>query len=889
VNTPATGIINKFTVSVTAVTDTKTYDATVTSAGVPIVGLLLAGQLVNAAPTQVYDTPVAGTAHVLSASGLTVMDGGNIDVTANYAITYVNSPATGVINAYHVTVTAVTDTKTYDGNTGSAGIPVVGVLVAGEVVNVAPKQVFDSPVAGITHTLIASGLTIKDASNADVTGNYAVSYVNSPATGIINKLSLIVTGITDSKMYDATANSSKVPLVGALAVGDGVRTIPVQVFDTPKAGNTHILIPSGLTIQDGSNADATANYAISYLGSPTTGVITAKVLTVSDPVLTTHKVVDGNTNAAVTPGVLSGVEPSDISNVVITAIGTYDDATVGINKTITVVYGLTGSAAGNYIAPSNYIFTTGLISAKNLSITNPSVTLSKEYDGTASVVFTPGVLTGVDPFDAPNVSLTATASYDNATVGIGKTITIKYGLVGSLAGNYIAPPDYVVTTGVITSKPLVVLTLKITTSKVYDGTTAATFTINDLTGVLPADIGNVILTGTATFDNTNAGTGKNITVTLTISGSAAGNYTAPTSYTITNGEILAKKLTIADPVVVTNKMIDGNTVAVITTLGTLQGVLAADANNVGFTAAANYDTKNVGVNKTITVVYTLNGTAMGNYIAPVDVVIPGAKISDNVTLSPVATPTNGCEGTSVDVAYDILTGTPTQYKITFGAAAIAAGIQNISYTNLPSTSASGILPVIIPDGTVDGIYQGTLQFRNELGVESPVYDFQFNINVSTDYIISKFDDVVLIDNSSKRFVAYQWYKDGLAIHGATKQFYNDLDGLVGAYSAKLTTVDGQTLYTCPKVLNIPLAKNVTAFPSPVKKNQVSTIKLTGMTDTELEGADLSVYTMQGTRVYQSSNVQKVNSIILPPIAGMYVGRVTTSRGQELQFKVIVIE
>jgi len=149
--------------------------------------------------------------------------------------------------------------------------------------------------------------------------------------------------------------------------------------------------------------------------------------------------------------------------------------------------------------------------------------------------------------------------------------------------------------------------------------------------------------------------------------------------------------------------------------------------------------------------------------------------------------------------------------------------------------------------------------------------------------------VVLIDNSSKRFVAYQWYKDGLAIHGATKQFYNDLDGLVGAYSAKLTTVDGQTLYTCPKVLNIPLAKNVTAFPSPVKKNQVSTIKLTGMTDTELEGADLSVYTMQGTRVYQSSNVQKVNSIILPPIAGMYVGRVTTSRGQELQFKVIVIE
>jgi hypothetical protein len=147
----------------------------------------------------------------------------------------------------------------------------------------------------------------------------------------------------------------------------------------------------------------------------------------------------------------------------------------------------------------------------------------------------------------------------------------------------------------------------------------------------------------------------------------------------------------------------------------------------------------------------------------------------------------------------------------------------------------------------------------------------------------------LIDNSSNRYVGYQWYKDGVELKGATKQFYNDLGGLVGSYTVKLTTVDGQTLYTCPKVLEISLAKKVSVFPSPVKKNQVSTVKLTGVGNEELEGAELSVYTMQGTRVYHSTQVQKVNSIILPPIAGMYVGRVTTSRGQELQFKVIVIE
>ena len=868
--------------------DTKTYDATVASAGVPVVGVLLAGQLVKAVPTQVFDDPNAGTSHVLIPSGLTVKDGGNADVTDNYAIAYVNSPATGVINKFNVTVTAVTDTKVYDGTTVSVGVPVVGTLLVGQMVNAYPIQMFDTPEVGNTHLLIVSGLTVQNSSNTDVTGNYAINYVNSP-TGVITKRDLTVTALTDSKTYDATVGSVVSPLVGALAAGDVVNAAPVQVFDTPLPGMAHVLTPSGLTIKDGSNVDATGNYRISYISSPATGIITTKVLTISDPIISTHKVLDGNTTVQVTPGVITGLAPADVGNVTLIAAANYDNPNLGTDKTITVVYSLIGSAAGNYTAPADYVIHSGMIGPMTLTLSNPSINTVKEYDGNNSVIYSMGELSGLNPADAPNVILTSSASYDNANAGTGKTITVTYGLSGSLAGNYIVPPAYTITTGVITPKSLVVVSLKITTNKVYDSTNAATFTVGDLTGVVPLDAGNVTLAGTAVYDNANAGTGKNITVSYTLSGSAIANYTVPSSYTITNGVIKAKQLTIADPVVVTNKMVDGNTSAAITTLGNIQGVEAFDANNISFTAASNYDTKNVGVNKKITVVYTLNGTAMGNYIAPVDFVITGAKISDFVVLSPLATPTNGCEGTAIDLAYDIMTGTPTQYKITFDAATLAAGILNVSYTNLPSSSATGILSVNIPTGTKDGIYKGTLQFINELGVESPVYDFQFTINVSTDYIIPKFDDVVLIDNSSNRFVGYQWFKDGLSIHGATKQFYNDLDGLVGAYSVRLTTVDGQTLYTCSKVLNTPLAKNVSIFPSPVKKNQVSTVKLTGITDAELDGADLSVYTMQGTRVYQTSRVQKVNSINLPPIAGMYVGHVTTSRGQELQFKVIVIE
>jgi len=335
--------------------------------------------------------------------------------------------------------------------------------------------------------------------------------------------------------------------------------------------------------------------------------------------------------------------------------------------------------------------------------------------------------------------------------------------------------------------------------------------------------------------------------------------------------------------------VDGNTTAVITSIGDLLGVETIDVDNVTVSATADYDNSSAGANKTITVVYKLAGSAADNYTAPSDYVINGAKISENITLSPLAMPTPGCENSDMELEYTILTGTPTQYAVTFNASALAAGVHSISYTELPTSLNSGTLSFAIPKGMPDGTYQGTLQMKDELGAESPIYTFNFTVNVSSDYIIPKFDDVVLCDNSSLRFTEYQWYKDAALIEGATDQFYCDQDGLVGSYSLKLTTTDGQTLFSCPKLLNIPLAQKISVYPSPVKINESCTVKLAGMQAEDLDGAELSVYSMQGVRIYHSTKVEKVNSIILPPIDGMYVGHVTTAKGKEFLFKIIVVK
>ena len=876
-----TGNITPAGLTVTAVSDTRVYDGTTLSLGNPTVGTLVSGDVVNVSPVQSFDNANVGP-RTLTASGLTLKNGNGDDVTGNYTITY--SSVAGSITQASLNVTSVTDTKSYDGTTVSIGSPVVGTLAAGDVVNVSPVQVFDNSIVG-PRTLTASGLTLKNGNGDDVTGNYNISYITSG--GSITQVALTVTAVTDTKTYDGTVVSAANPIVGTLVVGDVVNVAPIQAFDNAKVGNTHVMTASGLTLKNGNGDDVTLDYNITYSNSVTPGVILGKPLTAAAPILTSKKEYDGTTTAIVSPGILSGVDTGD--DVSLIAAATYDNATVGNGKTITVTYGLTGSDAANYIVPSDYILLTGEITAKLLTITDPRITVGKEYDGTTKAFVTPGILSGLLQTDNANVVLSAVASYDDINIGTEKMITVTYVLTGPAAADYIAPSGYTITSGVITAKTLIVDSLKVSTTKVYDGTTSVTFSVGNLTGVAASDYGNVTVTGSAVYDNANAGSAKKINVTFNMTGSASDNYIVPSNYTITNGEITPKQLTISKPTVVSNKMYDGNTHAVITTLGSLQGVIPVDANNVSVTAAADYDNMNVGVNKIITVVYDLNGSAKDNYTAPVDYTLNGAEISDNISLSPLVDPSAGCEGSDLDLSYTVLTGVPAQYKITYNATAIAAGMKNVDYTNLPSSSTSGTLPVIIPAGTSDGAYQGTLQLRNDLGIESPVYTFKFTVNVSSDYIIPKFDDVVLCDNSSNRFVAYQWYKDGVAINGATKQFYCDANGLIGSYSLQVTTTDGQVLYTCPKTLNIQLTQKVSVFPSPVKVSQACTVKMTGLTDEELKGAVLKVYSMQGICVYQSTAVQRQNSISLPLVGGVYVGRVTTSNGHEFPFKIIVAQ
>jgi len=217
-----------------------------------------------------------------------------------------------------------------------------------------------------------------DTSPASTTNTYIPS-----ASELGKYLKVVVTGTGN---YSGISTSTATTVITTPVTG-------VAISGTPTVGGTLTagsITPSGATgtyrwwsssdtITYASLSSTTANYipqasdAGKYLKvditgtSPYTGtatstattVIAGKQLTISDPSLTLSKIYDGNTDATVTAGTLSGVIDGD--EVTVTAAANYDSASGGVNKTITVAYTLGGAQASGYIKPVNYSVSNGVI------------------------------------------------------------------------------------------------------------------------------------------------------------------------------------------------------------------------------------------------------------------------------------------------------------------------------------------------------------------------------------------------------------------------------------------------------------------------------------------------------------------------------------------------
>lgn len=212
------------------------------------------GALTSVAPGTVTVASAAGAMfdrNAASTSKQVFVQAVLADGTDN-AANYMYYSADGVsanISRRTLTVTAVGDTKTYDGQTSSTASPAVVGAVNGDVI--AASQTFGTRNVG-TGIVLTPTVTIADGNGGR---NYAIT--RSDAQGAITPRPLSLVAVSDTKTYDGTTTSSILPQLSSALYGtDSVRRM--QRFDASDVGSRR-LIPS-YVIDDGNGG---ANYRVS--------------------------------------------------------------------------------------------------------------------------------------------------------------------------------------------------------------------------------------------------------------------------------------------------------------------------------------------------------------------------------------------------------------------------------------------------------------------------------------------------------------------------------------------------------------------------------------------------------------------------------------------------
>ncbi len=509
--------------TVTATASNKTYDGTtVASVELTATGIAPGDDVTFGYTSATFATKHVADGKTVTVSGITI---GGADAS-KYSLQSTSATDTANITRAPLTISSVVDSKVYDGDTSSDGVPTSGALMTGDSFTVL-EQSFTSAHVGLWGLTIT--FAIDDGNGGD---NYSVTPMF--ASGAITPKELTVTGaLAQDKPYDgttdATVDFTAASLTGVVS-GDDVAIDSSGYsadFDTADVGTGKPVGVTGVALT-GDDAD---NYTVAQPAGLRAD-IGEKELTVTGA-LAQDKPYDGTTDATVdfTAASLTGVVSGD--DVAIDSSGysaDFDTADVGTGKPVGVTgVALTGDDADNYTVAQP----AGLradIGEKELTVTG-ALAQDKPYDGTtdATVDFTAASLTGVVSGDDVAIDSSGySADFDTADVGTGKPVGVTgVALTGDDADNYtVAQPAGL--RADIGEKELTV-TGALAQDKPYDGTTDATvdFTAASLTGVVSGDDVAIDSSGySADFDTADVGTGKPVGVTgVALTGDDADNYT----------------------------------------------------------------------------------------------------------------------------------------------------------------------------------------------------------------------------------------------------------------------------------------------------------------------------------------------------------------------------
>ena len=486
----------------------------------------------------------------------------------------------------------------------------------------------------------------------------------------------------------------------------------------------------------------------------------------------------------------------------------------------------------------------------SIPISGTAIDTTKVYDGTTIAHIVTMGNWPLLPYS--QVSIDAEAHYLDASVGEDKPVVVTFSLSGADAYHYVTPPSITLYAD-ITPRQLVADSLVLQTSREYDGTTICNvISPGVLHGVLPDD--TVYHSAVAQYSSPDASLLKLVTVTHTLFGPQAANYIV-TDSSLYFASIQRRTVSPSSVNIYTVKEYDGTDTVNVLEQPLLNNAIPTDDIGVLFTA--NYDTPEVGDNKTIYLHYQLLGADTSNYHLIADSIhtsqgriIPILILDTLDGDQPIVTTAYGyCQGEDITFRYHVRQGELQSYSILFSDEAHAAGLSDAIL--LPCSNTDETIQYHFSE-TPAGHYHATIELVSA-GHVVRQYPVTFNINMSNQYLVLAFDDVISIDNSGRldnqpnRFHTYQWYHNGEAIPNATKPYYQERGNLNGQYAVMVNLSTDDEAMICPLTFELPDKATISLRPSPVVTN--TTISLQGFKNQQHQ---LQVFNSHGIVVLHTS-------------------------------------
>ncbi len=147
------------------------------------------------------------------------------------------------------------------------------------------------------------------------------------------------------------------------------------------------------------------------------------------------------------------------------------------------------------------------------------------------------------------------------------------------------------------------------------------------------------------------------------------------------------------------------------------------------------------------------------------------------------------------------------------------------------------------------------------------------------HVRQHWSDVLLFDNSSKNYVAWQWYKNGVLVPGATLQQYSESSALLGSYYVVATDKNGVKEMSCPLTVSAGsfTGLRISLFPNPADNGNTVTIS-TSFTQAELQGATIIISDVFGRVVKAMQTVLPTQTVQAPTATGLYMVTLTLQNG-----------